>query len=99
MMKKRSTFKKYTYLFQFFIEGVSQVKGEDGDSKIAAVKVSVMSTDKTITYWNGIIRVRLNEFGIYPIPEDLKNITGPNTMKKMLLTEIRRYIKPQKPFL
>jgi hypothetical protein len=98
-MKKLSTFKKYSYLFDFFIDTVTETKDTGTFEKIAFVSTIVQSADKSSILWSGSIRVRMNEFGIYPFPEDIKKITGTDTLKKMLIVEIRRYIKPQKAFL
>ncbi|MBM7692500.1 hypothetical protein JOC77_001930 [Peribacillus deserti] len=96
-MKVYSTWKNSTYLFDFFIEEISNLQ-EDQITKIAAVKTGIYTKDKQLL-WKGKIRVKLNEFGIYPIPEDLSGIGLPGSVLKMLVIELRRYIKPQKPFL
>ncbi|PLT35004.1 hypothetical protein [Bacillus sp. V5-8f] len=94
-MKVKSTFKKYTYLFDFFVERVVEL---DNETKRAVVSSKVYTMDKQLL-WEGELRADLNEFGIFPLPGDIHSIDGTPTMKKMLLIELRRYIKPQKPFL
>lgn len=97
-MKVKSTFKKYTYIFDFFIEDILPLEHEAVPAKQAFVTTKAYTADKKLI-WNGIIRVNLNEFGIYPLPGDISSIPLAPTLKKMLLLELRRYIKPQKPFL
>ncbi|PLT30657.1 hypothetical protein [Peribacillus deserti] len=96
-MKVYSTWKNSTYLFDFFIGEVSDLL-EDQLTKIASVDTEIYTKEKQLL-WKGRIRVKFNEFGIYPIPEDLSSIELPSSVLKMLLIELRRYIKPQKSFL
>ncbi|WP_051348684.1 hypothetical protein [Peribacillus kribbensis] len=96
-MKVSSTWKKNTYLFDFFVASVTASQ-KNSEEKMAAVTTSVYTQNKTLL-WSGEIRVKFNQFGIYPLPEDLSAISLPESIIKMLLVEIRRYIKPQKAFL
>ncbi|RFU65401.1 hypothetical protein [Peribacillus glennii] len=94
-MKVKSTFKNYAFMFDFFVESVTSIENE---TKRAFVATKAYTLDKQLL-WEGQVRVDMNEFGIFPFPEDINSIEGTTTMKKMLLVELRRYIKPQKPFL
>ncbi|RFU66417.1 hypothetical protein D0469_17455 [Peribacillus saganii] len=96
-MKVYSKWKKSVYLFNFFIADTIE-PASDSDSKQALVTTSVLTVEGQ-EIWSGSIRVAFNEFGIFPVPEDLQAVKGPDSMKRMLLIELRRYIKPQWRFL
>ncbi|PLS17085.1 hypothetical protein CVD28_13605 [Bacillus sp. M6-12] len=96
-MKVYSKWKKSVYLFNFFVTDIVE-PASSSDSKHAVVKTSIHSASgKEI--WSGHIRVSFNEFGIFPLPGDLQAVDGPDSMKKTLMIELRRYIKPQWRFL
>ncbi|RFU68286.1 hypothetical protein [Bacillus sp. V59.32b] len=97
-MKVKSTFRKNHFIFDFFVDSVISIENEETPAKLATVTTVIQTFDKQLL-WSGRIRVKVNEFGIYPLPEDVNSISGPLSMKKMMLVELRRYIKPQKPFL
>ncbi|MCS0672032.1 hypothetical protein [Cytobacillus firmus] len=54
--------------------------------------------NNTIVY-EGIIRVRFNDNGIFPFPEDLSQADIPVSVKRKMAAEMKRYIKPQKKYL
>ncbi|MFS0637553.1 hypothetical protein AB1K84_16755 [Mesobacillus foraminis] len=84
------------YKFSFFITEVETA--EKGlNEKIAVVETSCVHPQAGKTA--GIIRVRFNDFGIFPNPEDIAAFTSQLSLRRALAAEIKRYIKPQKPFL
>lgn len=97
-MKIKSTFRKTHLVFDFFVDSVIFLETEDTPAKLATVTTVIQTFDKSLL-WSGRIRVKVNEFGIYPLPEDVNAISGPLSLKKSLLIELRRYIKPQKAYL
>ncbi|WP_409288732.1 hypothetical protein [Peribacillus sp. SCS-37] len=96
-MKVYSTWKNSTYLFHFFIDSVASLDLL-GQEKVALVDTGIFTKDKELL-WEGSISVKLNSFGIYPLPEDISKIPLPQSILRMLIIELRRYIKPQKQFL
>ncbi|MFD0049514.1 hypothetical protein ACFVHQ_09320 [Actinomycetes bacterium NPDC127524] len=97
-MKIRSVFKKHVYWFHLFVPEKGHVLSEDSNGKVISAEVFILTESKELV-WEGKIRVLINQFGIYPQPEDLNRIQASDTAKKMLLIELRRYIKPQKAYL
>lgn len=96
-MKIKSEWRNYTYYFDLFVEKVSEL--DDAlQSKEALVKTKIYNSTKELL-WCGLIPVKWNSIGIYPDPKQLNQIDLPQTIKRMLLVELKRYLKRQKDFL
>ncbi len=82
--------------FKFQIDHV-----EDGSSlineKTAYVKINLSQIPEGEK--EGIIRVRFNDHGIFPVPEDIASFAEMATLRRLVGVELKRYIKPQKRFL
>ncbi|MGN1402015.1 MAG: hypothetical protein ACI4XL_10975 [Bacillus sp. (in: firmicutes)] len=94
-MRIKCEWRDYLYYFDFFVEDVSIV---DEMTKTAHISTVVLTNEKQ-EIWRGMIDVNWNHTGIYPNPKQVKEADLPQTVKRMLLVEIRRYLKPQKAFL
>ncbi|CAM3742171.1 hypothetical protein D1970_08140 [Mesobacillus zeae] len=78
---------------------------------ITAIKnTSPDINEKTVsinTVWNhpsgqkisGLVRVRSNDFGIFPVAEDIARFVPQPSLRKALSAQIIKYIRPQKRFL
>ncbi|MGA5691309.1 hypothetical protein [Cytobacillus pseudoceanisediminis] len=84
------------YTFKFFIQRIEEF-GSDINEKNAFVETTAFYNN-TIVY-EGIIRVRFNDYGIFPFPEDLSQADIPVSVKRKMAAEMKRYIKPQKKYL
>lgn len=96
-MKVKAVFRKTVCWFDFFVDEIIGTE-QNGPAKTVLVKTSVLTESKE-EIWSGTISTVINEFGIYPDPAELAAIPIPDSIRKMLLIELRRYIKPQKAFL
>ncbi|WP_050615276.1 hypothetical protein [Bacillus testis] len=96
-MKVKREWKGFTYIFDFFVEDAVTLDDEL-QSKEAVVVTKVMSAQKEIL-WEGNISVKWNSVGIWPNPKDLAAVTVPQSAQRMLLIELRRYIKPNRNFV
>ena len=96
-MKVKSSFRDYIYYFDFFVDSAEVVE-DNPLTKAADVRTSIFTSEKSLM-WEGQIRVKWNHTGIYPDARDIAGADVPNVVRRMLLIEIRRYLKPQKDFL
>jgi len=96
-MKVKSVFKKYTCWFEFFINPTLFPEISPGTKKVE-VSAAILSENK-VELWSGVMSVKISEFGIFPDPKQTRELPVPDTIKKMFLLELRRYIKPQKAYL
>ena len=96
-LKVKSSFRDYIYYFEFFVDSAEIVEDEP-ITKAATVRTSIFTSDKNLM-WVGDIRVKWNHTGIYPDARDIAAADVPKVAKRMLLIEVRRYLKPQKDFL
>ncbi|WP_069188099.1 hypothetical protein [Bacillus sp. FJAT-27251] len=63
------------------------------------VYVDTMVTDLHQNKTTGNIRVRFNDHGIFPVPEDIASFTSQLSLRRLVAVELKRYIKPQKRWL
>ncbi|PLR98844.1 hypothetical protein [Bacillus sp. T33-2] len=84
------------YRFKFFIEDVEN--NLSGANEKTAIVTSILLFERKEVF-SGIVRVRLNEFGIFPVAEDISAFSEQLSIRRALAAEIRKYIKPQKRFL
>lgn len=84
------------YKFTFFITDLEAVN-EDINEKIAFVETSCFHPQAGKS--TGTVRVRFNDFGIFPNPEDVAAFTSQLSLRRSLAAEIKRYVKLQKRFL
>ena len=96
-MKVKSSFRDYIYYFEFSV-GTAEIMENDPITKAATVRASIFTSEKNLM-WEGEVRVKWNHTGIYPDARDIAAADVPKVVKRMLLIEIRRYLKPQKDFL
>ena len=82
--------------FKFLVDHV-----EDGNclinEKTAYVKINLYQIPDGEK--EGMIRVRFNDHGIFPVPEDIASFAEMATLRRLVGVELKRYIKPQKRFL
>lgn len=97
-MKVKSVFKKYTCWFEFYINPDELFPEITPGTKSVNVHAAILS-EQHVVLWSGVMSVKINEFGIFPDPKQASDLPVPDTIKKMFLLELRRYIKPQKAFL
>lgn len=97
-LKVKSAFKKYTCWFEFFINPDELFPEIFPGTKSVDVRAAILS-EQQVVLWSGVVSVKVNEFGIFPEPKQARELPVPDTIKKMFLLELRRYIKPQKAFL
>ncbi|MFS0781564.1 diaminopimelate epimerase [Bacillus sp. 1P06AnD] len=96
-MRIKREWKGFTYIFDFFVEDAVPLEDELG-SKEAVVQTKVFTGDKELL-WEGPISVKWNHIGIYPDPKDMADVNLPMSGKRMLLIELRRYVKPNRHFI
>jgi hypothetical protein len=84
-------------LFRFQVKEVSET-GDEYHSMDVLVWGKIMNPNKDILH-EGHFRVRYNSIGIYPFPADIARQITSRNMKRLLLMELKRYIKPQRKFL
>jgi hypothetical protein len=82
--------------FKFFITKI-EMRNPSLNEKIAFVETK--ATDLHGNKTTGTVRVRFNDYGIFPIPEDIASFTVQLSLRRLLAAELKRYIKPQKRWL
>ncbi|QPC46582.1 hypothetical protein [Mangrovibacillus cuniculi] len=64
-----------------------------------AVIVIVKSKPSNESLHQGVVHVDFNHTEAFPSPADLATLPGGNVMKMQVYAEIKKYIKPQIPYL
>jgi hypothetical protein len=82
--------------FKFFITKIEMLNPSLNE-KIAYVETN--ATDHHGSKTTGTVRVRFNDHGIFPMPEDIAAFTVQLSFRRLLAAELKRYIKPQKRWL
>jgi hypothetical protein len=84
-------------LFRFQVKEVTE-PGDDYNSRDVLVLCKILDQKKDLLQ-EGLFRVRFNSVGIYPYPADIARQVPSRKVQRLLLMELKRYIKPQRKFL
>jgi hypothetical protein len=84
-------------LFRFQVKEVTEA-GDDYNSLDVLVLCKILGQKKDLLQ-EGLFRVRFNSVGIYPYPADIAMQVTSRKVQRLLLMELKRYIKPQRKFL
>ncbi|MEL3974678.1 hypothetical protein AAEO50_20530 [Rossellomorea oryzaecorticis] len=84
-------------LFRFQVKEVNEA-GDDYSSRDVLVLCKILDSKKDLLQ-EGLFRVRFNSVGIYPFPADIARQVTSRKIQRLLLMELKRYIKPQRKFL
>jgi hypothetical protein len=90
-------FMKEEYRFRFQVHKV-----EESSDEYQSMEVTVLAriiNDKKDLLYEGLFRVRFNTIGIYPFPRDVARQVFSKHLQRLLLMELKRYIKPQRKYL
>ncbi|WP_064091287.1 hypothetical protein [Rossellomorea aquimaris] len=88
---------KEEYSFRFRVQKV-EGSGDEYNSLVVFVFARMFNNKKDLVQ-EGLFRVKFNSIGIYPVPHDVaKQITSKH-IQRLLIVELKRYIKPQRKFL
>jgi hypothetical protein len=83
--------------FRFQVKQVSDA-GDEYDSLDVLTFCKIFNENKDLLH-EGLFRVRFNSMGIYPFPADIAKQVSSRKIQRLLLMELKRYIKPQRKFL
>ena len=100
ILKKRAwTIKRDdSYKSKFrILDNYPSVIDEEGTKEIR-LATSIKNETGHILY-EGHIRVKFNEFGIFPSIQDVAEAVSNSTLRRLLMSELKRYIKPHRKFL
>ncbi|MGE7216366.1 hypothetical protein [Priestia koreensis] len=78
---------------------IQEVIDVDKQTKQAFIKSKMTDLIHEQVLFEGVLRVRFNEFGIYPVAKDIAAALPIPSLQKKLLAEVRRYLRPHKNFL
>jgi hypothetical protein len=84
-------------LFRFQVREVSEADDEYHSSDVLVLG-KIMNQNKDLLQ-EGLFRVRFNSIGIYPFPADIARQISSRNVQRLLMIELKRYIKPQRKFL
>jgi hypothetical protein len=84
-------------IFRFQVKDVCEA-GDEYHSRDVLVFGKIMNQNKDLLQ-EGLFRVRFNSIGIYPFPADIARQISSRNVQRLLLMELKRYIKPQRKFL
>jgi hypothetical protein len=90
-------FMKEEYRFRFQIHKVEE-SCDEYNSRDATVLARIFNDKKDLVH-EGLFRVRFNTIGIYPFPADVSQQIFSKHLQRLLLMELKRYIKPQRKYL
>ncbi|KPL57917.1 hypothetical protein AM506_19535 [Rossellomorea vietnamensis] len=88
---------KEDYRFRFQVHKVEEA-GDDYQSRDVSVFARIYNDKKDLVH-EGLFRVRFNTIGIYPFPADVGRQIYSKQLQRLLLMELKRYIKPQRKYL
>ena len=88
---------KEEYRFRFQVHKVDEASDEY-QSRDVMVLARIQNEKKDLLY-EGLFRVRFNQIGIYPFPADVAQQISSKHLQRLLLMELKRYIKPQRRYL
>ncbi|PFA70760.1 hypothetical protein CN378_00390 [Bacillus sp. AFS015802] len=88
---------KEEYRFRFQVHKVEE-SGDEYQSRDVTVFARIYNNKKDLIC-EGLFRVRFNAIGIYPFPADVAELISSKHLQRLLLMELKRYIKPQRKYL
>ncbi|NMH70339.1 hypothetical protein LS684_23760 (plasmid) [Cytobacillus spongiae] len=83
--------------FRFQVHKVEE-SGDEYQSRDVTVLARILNEKKDLLY-EGLFRVRFNQIGIYPSPADVARQITTKHVQRLLIVELKRYIKPQRRYL
>ncbi|WP_226675062.1 hypothetical protein [Rossellomorea aquimaris] len=90
-------FMKEEYHFRFQVREVVEALDEY-QSRDVNVLARIRNDKKDLIH-EGLFRVRFNSIGVYPSPADVAGQISSRHLQRLLLVELKRYIKPQRKYL
>ncbi|WP_052504380.1 hypothetical protein [Rossellomorea aquimaris] len=88
---------KDEYTFRFQVQKVEEAYDEY-QSRVVTVLGRVLNDKKDLVH-EGLFRVRFNQIGIYPFPADVARQIYSKHLQRLIIVELKRYIKPQRKYL
>ncbi|MCA1054482.1 hypothetical protein LCM10_05745 [Rossellomorea aquimaris] len=83
--------------FRFQVHRVDET-GDEFNSLDVHVYGKILNQKKDLLH-EGLFRVKFNSIGIYPHPADVAKQISSKKIQRLLLVELKRYIKPQRTYL
>jgi hypothetical protein len=90
-------FMKDEYTFRFQVQKVEEACDEY-QSRVVTVLAQILNDKKDFVH-EGLFRVRFNQIGIYPFPADVARQISSKHLQRLIIVELKRYIKPQRRYL
>lgn len=86
-----------TYTFKFrILDNYPSAIDEAGTKEI---RVATTIKDGNQLLFEGPIRVKFNQFGIFPSVPDMAEAVSNAALRRLLMSELKRYVKPHRKFL
>jgi hypothetical protein len=85
----------YTFKFQI-LDHYPSILDETGTKEI---RVTAIIRRQTHLVFEGPIRVKFNPFGIFPSIADVAEAVSNPPLRRLLMVELKRYVKPHRKFL
>ncbi|MDQ0242735.1 hypothetical protein J2S09_000271 [Bacillus fengqiuensis] len=86
-----------TYTFKFHIlDNYPSTIDEAGTKEI---RVATTIKNEQHLLFEGPIRVKFNQFGIFPSVSDMAEAVSNAALRRLLMSELKRYVKPHRKFL
>ncbi|MFC3884918.1 diaminopimelate epimerase [Bacillus songklensis] len=87
-----------SYKFKFHIlDNYPSVIDEAGTKEIR-VATTIKDMEQH-TLYEGNIKVKFNQFGVFPSIQDVAKAVSNSTVRRLLMSELKRYVKPHRKFL
>ncbi len=88
---------KEEFSFRFQVKKVEEAY-DGNESRHVHVLAKVFDQEKELIH-EGMYRVKFNEIGIFPFPADIAGQVQSKALQRLLMVELKHYIKPQRKFL
>lgn len=85
------------YTFKFHILDHYPVSLDEAGTK--EIRVTAVVRRQTDILFDGPIRVQFNQFGIFPSIADVAEAVSNTAVRRLLIVELKRYVKPHRKFL
>lgn len=86
-----------TYTFKFrILDNYPSAIDESGTKEI---RVATIVKDEQHLLFEGPLRVKFNQFGIFPSVSDVAEAFSNAALRRLLMAELKRYVKPHRKFL
>jgi hypothetical protein len=85
------------YSFRFQVQKVDEAL-DGNESRHVHVLAKVFNQEKELVH-EGRYRVKFNDIGVFPFPADIAGQVQRKSLQRLLMVELKRYIKPQRRFL